>query len=63
MNDDTKKQIRDECGMTLQHFGVIMTKLREAKILINNKINPRFIPNIPPDTEEFQLLLLFEIKK
>ena len=49
--------------MTLQHFGVIMTKLREAKILINNKINPRFIPNIPPDTEEFQLLLLFEIKK
>ena len=63
MNDDTKKQIRDECGMTLQHFQVIMTKLREAKIIVNNKINPRFIPIIPSDIKEFKLLLLFEIEQ
>lgn len=62
MSEDTKRKVREECNMTLSHFQVIMGKLRKSKVIIDNKINPRFIPNIREDSETFQLLLLFELK-
>ena len=62
MNEDTKKKVREECGITLPHFQVIMGKLRKNKVIVDGKINPRFIPNIDEETGTFQLLLLFELK-
>lgn len=62
MSEDTKKKVREECNITLPHFQVIMGKLRKNKVIIEGKINPRFIPNIDEETGTFQLLLLFELK-
>ena len=62
MSEDTKKKVRKECNITLPHFQVIMGKLRKNKVIIDGKINPRFIPNIDEETDTFQLLLLFELK-
>ena len=62
MSEDTKKKVREECNITLPHFQVIMGKLRKNKVIIDGKINPRFIPNIDEETDTFQLLLLFELK-
>lgn len=62
MSEDTKKKVREECNITLPHFQVIMGKLRKNKVIIDGKINPRFIPNIDEETGTFQLLLLFELK-
>ena len=62
MSEDTKKKVREECNVTLPHFQVIMGKLRKNKVIIDGKINPRFIPNIDEETGTFQLLLLFELK-
>lgn len=62
MSDFTKKKVREECNITLPHFQVIMGKLRKSGIIIDGKINPRFIPNIDEETGTFQLLLLFELK-
>ena len=62
MSDDTKRKVREECNITLPHFQVIMSKLRKNKVIIDGKINPRFIPNIDGDTGVFQLLLFFELK-
>lgn len=62
MSEDTKRKVREECNITLPHFQVIMGKLRKNKVIIDGKINPKFIPNIDGDTGIFQLLLLFELK-
>lgn len=62
MSEDTKKKVREECNITISHFQVIMGKLRKNKVIINGRINPRFIPNIDEETGYFQLLLLFELK-
>ena len=59
MNEDTKRSIREGCDVKHQHFQVIMSKLRKAKIIIDNKINPRFIPNVKEENGNFKLLLLF----
>jgi hypothetical protein len=62
MSEDTKKKVREECGITLPHFQVIMGKLRKNKVIVDGKINPKFIPNIDEETGVFQLLLFFELK-
>jgi hypothetical protein len=36
-----------------------MSKLRKSKIIVDNKINPRFIPNVKEENGNFKLLLLF----
>ena len=62
MSEDTKQKIREECNITTPHFQVIMGKLRKAKVIIDNKINPRFIPkNVSSDDKAFQLLLYFDL--
>jgi len=62
MSEDTKKKVREECNVKLPHFQVIMGKLRKSKVILDNKINPKFIPNIDEETGNFKLLLLFELK-
>lgn len=62
MSEDVKKKVREECGITLQHFQVIMGKLRKNNVIIDGKINPKFIPHITEENGMFQLLLLFDIK-
>ena len=63
MSEDIRKQIREECNLSLPHFQVIMGKLRENKVIVDNKINPRFIPNIKEEDGNFKLLLFFDFKK
>lgn len=62
MSEDTKKKVRQTCNITLAHFQVIMGKLRKNQVIIDNKINPRFIPNIGSDSGAFKLMLLFDIE-
>lgn len=60
MSSDIKKKIREECNITSQNFQVIMSGLRKRKVIINDRINPRYIPNLGEDPSSFQLLLHFE---
>lgn len=62
MGEDTKRKIREECDMKVSNFQVVLGKLRRRKVIIGNKINPKFIPNINSDAEGFQLLLLFDFQ-
>lgn len=61
MSEDIKKKVREECHITLPYFQVIMGKLRKNKIIVDGKINPKFIPNINEGEGTFQLLLLFDL--
>lgn len=62
MSEDTKRKVREECNITLPHFQVIMGKLRKSKIIVDGKLNPRFIPNIVEESGFFKLLLLFDLQ-
>lgn len=60
MSKETKRKIREECGLAQAYFQIIIGKLRKAKVIINDKINPKFIPkNIKEGDKQFQLLLHF----
>lgn len=61
MSEEIKKKVIEECHITLQHFYVVMSNLRKNKIIVNNVINPRLIPNLRNDGNGvFQLLILFK---
>lgn len=62
MSEDIKKKVKEECKISSAHFQVIMSKLRKNKIIEDNKINSKFIPNIKEGEDNFTLLLLFETK-
>ena len=62
MSNETKKKIREECGISLAHFQVIMSKLKKSKVIINDQLNPKLLPNIDEDSSSLNLLLLFPIK-
>nr|DAF71888.1 MAG TPA: hypothetical protein [Bacteriophage sp.] len=61
MSEDTKKVVREECNISLPHFQVIMGKLRKNKVILDGRINPRFIPNLTEEHGSFRLLLNFEL--
>ena len=62
MGEDVKKEIRETLGITLEHFQVIMSKLRKNNVIVNNKLNRKFIPNLIKGDNTFYLLLYFELK-
>lgn len=62
MSEDTKKKIREECNITLSHFQVVMSKLKKNKLIVDGKINKKYIPNVEEDASEFRLIFHFELK-
>lgn len=60
-SEETKKQVRKDCDITLAHFQVIMGKLRKNKVIVDGRINPKLIPNLSPDDKSLQLLISFPI--
>lgn len=63
MSDDIRKKVREECQINLPYFQVILGKLRTNQIIVDNKLNPKFIPNLEEGEDTFKLLLLFDIAK
>lgn len=60
MSSESKKKILEECGINLQHFYVVMGKFRKRKIITENGINSKLIPNIREnDDGTFRLLVRF----
>lgn len=60
MSEESQRKLRQECGLTNQHFQVIKSKLKSKKFIIKDVINPRLIPNIDEMIKSFQLLLVFD---
>lgn len=64
MSETTKNKVIEECNITHQHFYVVMSNLRKNKVIVNDIINPRLVPNIRQDDNGcFQLLILFKENK
>lgn len=61
MSEDSQRDIRKECNLSLSHYQCLMSKLKKSKIINEGKINSRFIPNLTKDKGSFRMLLNFEL--
>lgn len=62
LDKDTQNKVKEECEITQSLFKVMMLRLRKKQVIIDGKINPRFIPNIIEENGNFKLLLFFDLK-
>ena len=62
MSEDTKRKVREECNITLPHFQGIMGKSRKNNIIVDGKLNPRYIPRVIEENGSFKLMLLFDFQ-
>lgn len=61
LGEENKRFVRDECDLSVPHYQVIMSTLKKRNFIINERINPKFIPNITEEQGSFRLLLNFEL--
>ena len=61
MSSEVKKEVMTKLQMDNRYFQVVMSRMRRKKFILNNTINPKFIPMLN-DSNVFRLLLYFEIK-
>lgn len=62
MSDDIKAKVKEECNVSDAFFQVILGKLRKTNVIIDGRINPKFIPkSLNHDDKAFQLLLYFDL--
>ena len=57
--EEIKREIREDCNITLAHFQVVMGKLKKSGVFVDGNINPKFIPNLKMDKGNLQMLLYF----
>lgn len=60
MNENTKKELRINLGITPKHFQVVMSKLRKNGVIKNNRIYLNLIPSMTP--EGVGLMVYFNFK-
>lgn len=61
MSEESKRRIRKNSGISVAHFQVIMAKLRDSKVIIDGRLNPKFIPNLKDDPTNYKLLFSFDL--
>lgn len=61
MGDSVRKEVIEELKITPSFYQQILGKLKKNNIIVNNVINPRFLPELSEDSDEFRLLLKFEL--
>ena len=58
MSSESLSKVVEDCGMNKQHFYVVMNSLKK-KGAINERINPRLVPNMKEEGV-FKLTILFK---
>ena len=55
----SRKDMRESLKMSQAHFQMILAKLREAHVLVDGDINPKYIPHIN-EVPRFMLSIIFD---
>lgn len=63
LSTDVRKQIMEECGLPPRYFNVVMSNLKKDKIIVDGRLNPKYIPRIKEEKGNFQLLLLYDFQQ
>ena len=55
----SRKDMRESLKMSQAHFQMILAKLREAGVLVDGDLNPKYIPHVD-DQPRFMLSIVFD---
>ncbi len=55
-----RDKICDELGLTWRNYNVLICRLKAKRMIIDGKINKRFIPSLKEDAKEFKMVICFD---
>lgn len=58
---DIKSSIREELGISSSYLQVVMSKFRDKGVIVNGRIDKKFIPSIDPLSHSNRLIFNFNI--
>lgn len=58
---ETKTLITQRCDITSSNYYVVIGKLKKAGFILNDSINPRFIPDYSCEDNNYHLHIMFNI--
>ena len=61
LGDEYRKKIIEDLGVSISHYTVMVSKFRRRHLIVEDRINARFIPNIKEEDGAFKLLFLFDL--
>lgn len=62
MSEDTKKKVREKGEVGVQHIYAIMKSFEKNNVIVNGRVNRRFVPKIPQENGNYKLMFLFDFK-
>ena len=62
MGTEMKEKMLNELQIPVTSYNVALNKLKKAGFLVDGKIEPKFIPNVKPDSKSFNFLLYFDFQ-
>lgn len=61
MSEDVKRKVQQECNMPSQYFQVMLSKFKKKGVIVNGKLNKKFIPRLRGEENSYRLLFLFDL--
>lgn len=59
--EETKAKMSAELGISIDNFFVLLSRIKKKKMIVDGKINKRFIPSLKDNAKEFKMLIYFEL--
>lgn len=61
-SEQVKKQIYTELNITADNFHVLFSRLKKKKVILEDKLNKRFIPALKEGNKEFKMVVSFDFE-
>lgn len=62
-NTKTRKKIKEELEIESYSFNNILSSLRKKKLIVNNTLNSKIIPQVEPNFNNFKLVYNVEVER
>ena len=65
IDSDARHVVKTRLKLSINYINVILSKLRKCGIVIQDRLNPRFIPDVKHDGNKasFSVLIVFDFKQ
>lgn len=63
LNKDSRKKYIETCNINSNNLSVTISSLKDKGVIIDNRINMRYVPNIKHDCTHYEMVLNFAIDK
>lgn len=61
-NEEIRNKIIETCKISLSNYHVGIGKLKKAGFFIDSRINPKFIPKLGNNQDQYNFLLIFDME-